>query len=60
MQVIEAMEGPQLLDRCVVGLDKCNDLMPCPQHDLYKPIRSASQGLSQHHKYCRFGIVLEG
>jgi Rrf2 family transcriptional regulator, iron-sulfur cluster assembly transcription factor len=39
MQVVESMEGPQLLDRCVVGLDKCNDSMPCPQHDLYKPIR---------------------
>jgi Rrf2 family protein len=39
MQVVEAMEGPQLIDRCVVGLEKCNDLMPCPQHDLYKPIR---------------------
>lgn len=39
MQVVEAMEGPQLLDRCVVGLEKCNDQMPCPQHDLYKPIR---------------------
>ena len=24
---------------CVVGFDKCNDHMPCAQHDLYKPIR---------------------
>jgi Rrf2 family transcriptional regulator, iron-sulfur cluster assembly transcription factor len=39
MQVVEAMEGPQLLDRCVVGLDRCSDQMACPQHDLYKPIR---------------------
>src|SRR3954463_2358249 len=39
MQVVESMEGPQILDRCVVGLEKCNDAMPCPQHDLYKPIR---------------------
>lgn len=39
MQVVEAMEGPQLLDRCVVGLAACDDHMPCPQHDLYKPIR---------------------
>lgn len=39
MHVIEAMEGPQLLDQCVVGLEKCTDHMPCPQHDLYKPIR---------------------
>jgi Rrf2 family protein len=39
MQIVEAIEGPQTMDRCVVGLEKCNDHMPCPQHDLYKPIR---------------------
>jgi Rrf2 family transcriptional regulator, iron-sulfur cluster assembly transcription factor len=39
MHIVEAMEGPQLMDECVVGLEKCNDTMPCPQHDLYKPIR---------------------
>src|SRR3954447_7823223 len=39
MQIVEVMEGPQCFDRCVVGLEKCTDQMPCPQHDLYKPIR---------------------
>jgi Rrf2 family iron-sulfur cluster assembly transcriptional regulator len=39
MQIVEATEGLLLVDRCVVGLEKCNDHMPCPQHDLYKPIR---------------------
>ena len=39
MSVVEAMEGPNRLDRCVIGLDKCSDTMPCAQHDLYKPIR---------------------
>lgn len=39
MQIIEATEGPQAFDRCIVGLAACNDTMPCPQHDLYKPIR---------------------
>jgi len=39
MQIVEAIDGPQTMDRCVVGLEKCNDHMPCPQHDLYKPIR---------------------
>lgn len=39
MQIVEVMEGPQCFDRCVVGLEKCTDLAPCPQHDLYKPIR---------------------
>ena len=39
LQIVEAIEGPQRMDCCVVGLDQCNDHMPCPQHDLYKPIR---------------------
>ena len=39
LDIVEAVEGPQLLDACVVGLEKCNDQMPCAQHDLYKPIR---------------------
>jgi len=39
MQVLEVMEGPQCYDHCVVGLDVCSDTQPCPQHDLYKPIR---------------------
>jgi len=39
MNIVEAIDGPQIFDRCVVGLEKCSDQMPCPQHDLYKPIR---------------------
>jgi Rrf2 family transcriptional regulator, iron-sulfur cluster assembly transcription factor len=39
MQIVEAIDGQQVFDACVVGLERCNDLMPCPQHDLYKPIR---------------------
>lgn len=39
MHIVEAIDGPQVFDRCVVGLEQCNDTMPCPQHDLYKPIR---------------------
>jgi Rrf2 family transcriptional regulator, iron-sulfur cluster assembly transcription factor len=39
MHIIEVIEGHQCFDRCVVGLEKCTDQMPCPQHDLYKPIR---------------------
>ncbi|HEX8522927.1 MAG TPA: Rrf2 family transcriptional regulator [Tepidisphaeraceae bacterium] len=39
MDIVEAIEGAKPLDGCVVGLERCNDDMPCPQHDLYKPIR---------------------
>ncbi len=39
LSIVEAVEGPQLMDQCVVGLERCTDTMPCSQHDLYKPIR---------------------
>jgi Rrf2 family protein len=39
LQVIEAVDGQSQVEGCVVGLAKCNDHMPCPQHDLFKPIR---------------------
>jgi Rrf2 family protein len=39
MHVVEAIDGPQSHDRCVIGFAKCSDDMPCAQHDLYKPIR---------------------
>ena len=39
MHIVETLDGPQTFDRCVVGMERCNDQMPCPQHDLYKPIR---------------------
>lgn len=39
LDVVDAMEGPHTVERCVVGMAACNDQMPCAQHDLYKPIR---------------------
>ena len=39
LDIMEATDGGHRIDGCVVGLSKCNDAMPCPQHDLYKPIR---------------------
>ena len=38
-EVMEVIDGPNQTDRCVVGFAKCNDEVPCPQHDLFKPIR---------------------
>src|SRR3954470_3573308 len=37
--IVQAIEGPDAYDHCIVGLERCNDQMRCPQHDLYKPIR---------------------
>lgn len=39
MDILVALEGSQHFGGCVLGLSRCNDAMPCPQHELYKPIR---------------------
>lgn len=39
LNVVEVIDGGHQIDGCVVGLARCNDNMPCPQHDLFKPIR---------------------
>src|SRR5215213_6437777 len=31
MQVVEAIDGPQTHDRCVIGFARCSDEMPCAQ-----------------------------
>ena len=47
LQIVEAVEGERMMDACVVGLERCNDQMPCPQHDLYKPIRQRLKAYMQ-------------
>jgi Rrf2 family protein len=39
LDVIEAVDGASPVEGCVVGLARCNDAMPCPQHELFKPVR---------------------
>jgi len=39
MDVVAALEGPGSLDRCVVGIDPCDERAACPLHDLFRPIR---------------------
>jgi Rrf2 family transcriptional regulator, iron-sulfur cluster assembly transcription factor len=39
LDILIAMEGEERPLRCVLGFSRCNDAVPCAQHDLYKPIR---------------------
>jgi Rrf2 family transcriptional regulator, iron-sulfur cluster assembly transcription factor len=39
MQIMAAMGEEEAATRCVLGMPQCNEQTPCPQHDLYKPIR---------------------
>jgi Rrf2 family iron-sulfur cluster assembly transcriptional regulator len=38
--IVSMVDGVESLDACVVGMVKCSDDQPCPQHDQWKPIRA--------------------
>lgn len=37
--IVGHVDGVESLDACVVGMSKCSDDQPCPQHDQWSPIR---------------------
>lgn len=37
--IVAVVDGVEELDHCVVGMAKCDDQQPCPQHDQWKSIR---------------------
>ena len=38
-QLVKAIDGNDLFDRCSLGLHDCSDKQPCPFHHKYKPLR---------------------
>lgn len=38
-EIVDVIEGPDLLDRCVFWSDTCSDARPCLLHDLWKQVR---------------------
>lgn len=37
--VLEAMGEDKVLEKCVLGLNKCSEVKPCPMHSKYKIIK---------------------
>ena len=37
--IVEVMDGTDALKQCVVGMERCDDDQPCPQHDQWKHLR---------------------
>jgi Rrf2 family iron-sulfur cluster assembly transcriptional regulator len=45
LDIVEIIEGPELLHSCVLGLDKCNSENPCPLHDQWAKSRKHLEGV---------------
>lgn len=42
-QIITAIDGESIFNRCVMGLTACHEEHPCPAHATYKDIRNQLQ-----------------
>jgi len=40
LEVVRAIDGSGLWGRCILGLEECSDVMPCPAHPAWKQARS--------------------
>jgi Rrf2 family protein len=47
-QIVEAIDGTQRINRCILGFSLCNDQQACPQHDHWKGIREQIDHLLDH------------
>lgn len=40
LDLLRLVEGPKILEKCLLGLPNCSDAQPCPAHFEYREIRS--------------------
>lgn len=45
LEIVRAVEGDALFQRCLLGLEHCNDQNPCPLHSRWSSIRREIQDL---------------
>jgi DNA-binding IscR family transcriptional regulator len=39
IDIVSAIDGDNIFRGCALGLEKCNENLPCPVHDKFKIIR---------------------
>jgi len=46
-EIVQAIDGTAVLERCVIGLAGCSDRHPCPHHYRWKPVRDSIRNYLQ-------------
>ncbi len=68
-EIVDAIDGPQRIKRCILGFSPCESSQPCPQHDDWMQVREQIERLldrttladlvrAQNHKLARAGRSL--
>lgn len=57
--IIDAVDGTERFEQCVVGMAQCDDKQPCPQHDQFKALRKQIKQYLQETTLAQMGHALE-
>ncbi|MFH1419395.1 MAG: Rrf2 family transcriptional regulator [Planctomycetota bacterium] len=57
-QIVNAIDGPQRIGRCILGCSTCDDDQACPQHDNWKAIRDQIDDLLNNTSLADLNAVL--
>ncbi len=58
--IVEIVDGVDEVDQCVVGIARCDDTQPCPQHDQWKAIRAQIKTYLHETDLAQMSSALEG
>lgn len=56
--IVEAVDGMDDLQQCVVGMANCDDRQPCPHHDEWKPVRERLKAFLLHTTLAKMSVTL--
>jgi len=60
IEVVQALEGPEILQGCVLGFPSCGDEAPCPLHNEWKGIKHHLLEILQTKTVSSLGVMLDG
>lgn len=58
IHVVEAIDGPEIFDRCGLGCDACDDTHPCPIHFRYSAWRKELKNLLCEKTFAEYSRAL--
>ena len=58
--IVSAIEGPDLFDRCVLGLEGCGEANNCPIHDHWKGVKDSIMTLFKDKSLDEFADLKTG
>ncbi|MBL7764982.1 MAG: Rrf2 family transcriptional regulator [Chitinophagaceae bacterium] len=58
IDIVQLIDGDGLLNNCVLGLDQCSNIHPCPMHNEYLKIKQSLKNMLEKNTILDFNIMV--